>query len=86
VGTLIETQFPPFLGNILKNTQKSELVYKNFWSLLVDHPTQLICISDIYMSTDKYRTSQGNLLGLCLNLTKKWNFRLHIIKKNTPEN
>ena len=39
---------------------------------LVDRPTQLICIYDIYllmsMSMDKYKTQQGNLLMLVMDM------------------
>ena len=34
--------------------------------ILVDRPTQLICSSDIYMSTDKYKRHSS--LCLCLSL------------------
>ena len=44
--------------------------------IVVDRPTQLICISDIYMSTDKYKRHSREICKshciVCSSLVKPW--------------
>ena len=45
--------FAIFAGNTLKLSQVQTFAIANSYHL-VDRPTQLICISEIYLSTDKF--------------------------------